>query len=268
METQLLRNAQTKPNQTSQLKPRRTTASWCSAIALCTLGVMGISTAVLPVMAQSRSPQSQEHMLRTVTVTGQSTEKILATIAQVQLGVEAQGKTAQQVQQEVAARSAAVVALLKSRSVDKLQTTGINLNPQYNYNNGKQTLTGYQASNTVSFRVPTAQAGTIMDDAVKAGASRIDSISFTASDTAIADAQKVALRKATQDAQEQAKAVLSALGLTSKEVVSIQINGANPPIPRPYMAAQAMLKSADSAATPVEGGEQGVQASVTLQISY
>jgi uncharacterized protein len=270
METQLLRNVETNSNLAFQSKQRRTTASWCSAITLCTLGLMGISTAVLPVMAQPRSPQSQERMLRTVTVTGQSTEKIPATIAQVQLGVEAQGTTAQQVQQEVATRSAAVVALLKSRNVDKLQTTGINLNPQYNYNNGKQTLTGYQASNTVSFRVPTAQAGTIMDDAVKAGASRIDSISFTASDTAISDAQKMALRKATQDAQEQAKAVLSALGLTAKEVVSIQINGANPPIPRPFMATQSMLKSADSTVpvTPVEAGEQGVQASVTLEISY
>jgi uncharacterized protein len=271
METQLLRNTQTKTNLASQTKRRRTTGSWCAAtIALCTLGFMGISTAALPVMAQSRSPQtSQERMLRTLTVTGQCTEKIPATIAQVQLGVEAQGKTAQKVQQEVATRSAAVVALLKSRKVDKLQTTGINLNPQYSYDNGKQTLTGYQATNTVSFRVPTAQAGTIMDDAVKAGASRIDSVSFTASDTAIADAQKVALRKATQDAQEQANAVLSALGFTSKDVVGIQINGSSPPVPRPYMRAQGMMvKSADSASTPVEGGEQGVQASVTLEISY
>lgn len=208
-------------------------------------------------------------MLRTLTVTGQGTEKIASTIAQVQLGVEAQGKTAQQVQQEVANRSAAVVALLKSRSVDKLQTTGINLSPQYRYDSGKQTLTGYQASNTVSFRTPTGQAGTIIDDAVKAGASRIDSVSFTAADAAIADAQKVALRKATQEAQEQAKAVLSALGLLPKEIVGIQINGANPPTPRPYpMAAQAMLKSADVSSTPVEAGEQSVQASVTLQISY
>jgi uncharacterized protein len=270
MEDQLLRNTRTQSNLTAQWQPKRMMAnSWCGAITLCTLGFIGISAPILPVMAQSRSPQlSQERMLRTLTVTGQCTEKIPATIAQVQLGVEAQGKTAQKVQQEVATRSAAVVALLKSRKVDKLQTTGINLNPQYSYDNGKQTLTGYQASNVVSFRVPTGQAGVIMDDAVKAGASRIDSVSFAATETAIADAQKVALRKATQDAQEQANAVLSTLGFTSKDVVGIQINGSNPPVPRPYMTAQARFKGADSASTPVEGGDQDVQASVTLQISY
>jgi uncharacterized protein len=264
MEDQLLCNTRAQSNLTAQWQPKR-----MIAIALCTLGIMGGSTSFLPVMAQSHFSQpAQERMLRTLTVTGQCTEKIAATIAQVQLGVEAQGKTAQKVQQEVATRSSAVVALLKSRKVDKLQTTGINLSPQYSYDNGKQTLTGYQASNTVSFRVPTGQAGVIMDDAVKAGASRIDSISFTATDTAIAEAQKIALRKATQDAQEQANAVLSALGFTAKDVVGIQINGANPPVPRPYMTSQLMDKRAGSASTPVEGGDQDVQASVTLQISY
>ena len=265
MEDQLLCNAQAKNKLATQWKSSR-----MMAIALGTaIGIMGVNTSFLPVMAQSRFSQpTQDRMLRTLTVTGQSTEKIPATIAQVQLGVEAQGKTAQKVQQEVATRSAAVVALLKSRKVDKLQTTGINLNPQYSYDNGKQTLTGYQASNVVSFRVPTGHAGVIMDDAVKAGASRIDSVSFAATETAIAEAQKIALRKATQDAQEQAKAVLSALGFTSKDVVGIQINGANPPVPRPYMTAQIMEKRVGSASTPIEGGDQEVQASVTLQISY
>jgi uncharacterized protein len=253
MEDQLLRNTRTQSNLTAQWQPKR-----MIAIALCTLGIMGGST----------SQPTQERMVRTLTVTGQCTEKIAATIAQVQLGVEAQGKTAQKVQQEVATRSSAVVALLKSRKVDKLQTTGISLSPQYSYNNSKQTLTGYQATNTVSFRVPTGQAGVIMDDAVKAGASRIDSISFTATDTAIADSQKIALRKATQDAQEQANAVLSALGFISKDVVGIQINGSSPPVPRPYMTSQVMDKRALGASTPVEGGDQDVQASVTLQISY
>jgi hypothetical protein len=223
-----------------------------------------------PGLAQDRMAQpSQERMLRTLTVTGQGTEQISATLADAQLGVEAQGKTAQQVQEEVARRSAAVVALLKSRSVEKLKTTGINLSPQYNYDNGKQILMGYQASNTVSFRVLTSQVGVIMDDAVKAGASRIDSISFAATDQAIAEAQKVALRKATQEAQSQAKAVLEALGLTSKEIVGIQLNGANVPSPVPYpVAFNKTARLQETATTPVEGGQQSVQASVTLQISY
>jgi uncharacterized protein len=79
----------------------------------------------------------------------------------------------------------------------------------------------------------------------------------------------VALGKATKDAQEQGAAVLSTLGLTPKEIVSIQLNGANTPPPVTYnMRAKVSNESTDTASTPVEGGEQSVEASVTLQISY
>jgi uncharacterized protein len=210
---------------------------------------------------------AQEKMLRTLTVSGRGVENIPTTLTQVRLGVEAQGKTANQVQAEVARRSDAVVSLLKSRGVERLQTTGISLNPIYSYTDNKQTLTGYGAANMVSFRLPTAQAGVLLDDAVKAGASRIDGVSFVATDDAIAAAQKAALRKATQDAQAQANAVLSALNFSAKEIVSIQVNGASTPPPRPMELMQ-FRKAAADAPTPVIGGDQEVDGSVTLQISY
>jgi len=217
-----------------------------------------------PVLAQEK-----EKMLRTLTVSGRQIEIIPTTLSQINLGVEVQGKTAQEVQQEAARRSSSVVALLKSRNVEKLQTTGIDLSPVYsNNNNNVQRITGYSATNTVSFRVVTDRAGTILDEAVKAGATRIDSISFIASEEAIAQAQKQALQKATQDAQQQAEAVLSTLGLKPKEVVSIQVNGANVPPPQPLLRATAAKLGTQDASTPVIGGEQQVEASVTLQISY
>ncbi|WP_421656127.1 SIMPL domain-containing protein [Leptothermofonsia sp. ETS-13] len=211
---------------------------------------------------------AQEKIMKTLTVTGRGTEMAATSLAQIRLGVEAQGKTANEVQQEVARRSNSVVTLLKARNVERLETTGINLNPTYRYDSGTQTLTGYTASNIVSFRVATEKAGSLLDDAVKAGATRIDSVSFVASDAAIATAQKAALRKATQNAQEQADAVLSALGLVSKDIVSIQIGAAFTPPPRPVFAEIDALKKAAAAPTPVIGGDQQVEASVTLQISY
>lgn len=221
----------------------------------------------LLVMGMSNPIMAQERLMRTLTVTGQGIERIPTTTAQVQLGVEVQGETAAGVQQDVARRSTAVVELLRSRNVEQLQTTGIRLNPVYSYENNRQRLIGYSGSNTVSFRVPPERAGTLLDDAVEAGATRIDSISFMASDSAIATAQKQALQEATQDAQQQADAVLSALNLTRKDIVNIQINGATPPPPMPLLLERANL-AADAAKTPVIGGEQEVQASVTLQISY
>jgi hypothetical protein len=211
---------------------------------------------------------AQEKLLRTLTVTGRGVELISTTKTQVQLGVVVQGKTATEVQQEVARRASAVVELLRSRNVEKLETTGIRLNPVYRSENNKAPqITGYSGTNTVSFRTSTEQAGKLLDDAVQVGATRIEGVSFTASDEAIASAQKQALRKATEDAQSQADAVLSTLNLTRKDIVSIQLNGATAPSPMSVFTGQDALESR-LATSPIIGGEQEVQASVTLQISY
>jgi uncharacterized protein len=215
--------------------------------------------------------EEKERMYRTLTVSGRGVESISTTLSQVNVGVEVQGKSVQEVQQEAARKSSAVVTLLKSRNVEKLQTTGINLNPIYNYTNNIQKITGYSASNTVSFRIPTEKTGNLLDDVVKTGATRIDGISFVATDDAIASAQKQALRKATQEAQQQADAVFGTLGLKSKEVVSIQVNNASTPPPIYRAFENRVGKMADAVnqqSTPVVGGEQQVEASVTLQISY
>ncbi len=225
--------------------------------------VVGLLTLTLtnPVLAQ-------EKLLRTLTVTGRGVEAIPTTKTQVQLGVEIQGKTATEVQQEVARRSSSVVELLRSRQVEKLETTGIRLNPVYSSENNKAPqITGYSGTNTVSFRTSTERAGKLLDDAVQSGATRIEGVSFTASDDAIASAQKQALRKATQDAQSQADAVLSTLNLTRKDIVSIQVNGATPPSPMPVFTGKDVLETR-LRSSPIIGGEQEVQASVTLQISY
>ncbi|MCC5622259.1 SIMPL domain-containing protein [Nostoc sp. CHAB 5715] len=220
-------------------------------------------TFTLPTLAQEK-----EKLWRTLSVSGRGVETIPTTLAQVSLGVEIQGKTAQEVQQEAARRSSAVVAFLKSQNVEKLQTTGIRLNPVYSYTNNVQKITGYAANNIVSFRITTEKAGTLLDDAVKAGATEINGISFVANDEAIAAAQKQALKEATQDAQQQADAVFSALGFKSKEVVSIQVNNASAPPPPMFLRAEASKLANTDASTPIVGGEQQVEASVTLQISY
>jgi hypothetical protein len=210
---------------------------------------------------------AQEQRIRTLSVTGRGVEAIPTTQTQVALGVEVQGKTAAEVQQEAARRSSAVVALLRSRQVQKLETTGITLSPNYTYENNQQRLIGYIATNTVSFRLNTQSAGTLLDDAVQAGATRIQGVSFVAADSAIEQAQKQALKKATQDAQAQADAVFSALNLKRGEILNIQVNGASPPPPMYRQLAASRAANAD-ATTPVVGGEQQIEASVTLQFGY
>jgi uncharacterized protein YggE len=209
---------------------------------------------------------ANERELRTITVTGEGIENIATSKAIVRLGVEVQGKEAGKVQQETANRSDAVVKFLRSRQVEKLETTGISLQPNYDFSNNQRRLISYIGANLISFQVDIAEAGSLIDEAVKVGATRIDGVSFTAGESAIADAQRTALIKATEQAREQATIVLQALGLLPKETVSIQVGNTGNPVP--IARSEAVFRSADAASSPVIGGEQTLRAAVTLEISY
>ncbi|MEO0837043.1 MAG: SIMPL domain-containing protein [Cyanobacteria bacterium J06642_3] len=203
-------------------------------------------------------------------VTGNGLEKIPSTMAQVELGVEIQGKTATEVQQEVAQRTAAVVEILQDKDVEQLQTTGVRLNPTYDRvdpRSNQRVLVGYIGTNTVSFQVTTDQVGKMLDGAVNAGATRVNGVNFTATPEALFAAKKEALRQASINAQERADVVLETLDLTAKEIVKIEVDAARIRSPQPL--AREQFAAAESAiATPVIPGEQTVQAEVILQISY
>lgn len=214
--------------------------------------------------------KAQLEPLRTLAVTGNGIEKIATTLAEINLGVEIRGKTASEVQQEIATRTAAVVDLLRSEDVQQLQTTGVRLDPNYesiDRDNPQRVLTGYTGTNTVSFQISTEQVGALLDKAIAAGASRIDGISFTASPQAISTAQKEALRKAAIDAKAKGEVVLDTLSFASKGIINIKVDEANISQPIP-LASRDFAVSESKVSTPIIGGEQTVRAFVTLEMSY
>jgi uncharacterized protein len=216
------------------------------------------------------SNSQERKTARTITASGKGLVTIPTTLSQIRLAIEISGQTPASTQQAAAKRSTQVINYLKTQQVDKLQTTGISLNPTYIYPNGRNPqITGYTATNSISFRVTNERAGAILDAAVNNGATRIDGVNFVASEQAISTAQLQALKQATQDAQRQADAVLETLSLKRREVINIQINSASTPTPIPVaqeMLRQSVAKAA--ATTPVVGGEQQVEAAVTLDIGY
>ncbi len=254
-----------QPETHTALNPIRPRALWGQWSGLCLgLGVLlgGALTLVVPPALAQTAP------LRILTVTGQGQERIPATVAQVQLGVEARGREATAVQAEVARRADAVVNYLRQQNVTQLETVGLQLSPQYDHSNNRTELVGYVGSNTIRFQFNAGAVGPILDGAIAAGATQIQGISFTASDGAIAAARQIALRRATADAQAQANAVLSQLNLGPQEVVGIQIDGAMGAIPIALPQVARFEGAQASFPTPVIAGEQTVEARVTLQIRY
>jgi len=239
--------------------------NWVSLVFLCSF-ILLFGWNLLNQSATSPAIAQDDHSSRILTVEGEGKTAIETSLTEVELGVEMEKDTAQQAQETVAEQSRKVVALLRDREVNNLQTTGIRLQPQYNYTDNERRLKGYRASNLVSFRLETDKIGDLLDQAVSAGATRIDSVNFTATDSAIAQAKKEALRSATLDAQEKAEAVLETLNLTSKSVDHIQIDQAHSITPQRNRASLAAAE--DQANSPVIGGKQEIEATVNLEMTY
>lgn len=234
------------------------------ALALVTLVTLVLLTLGWVNSASFSPTLAAEATTRVLVVHGQGTVAVPTTLTQVQLGVEVEGKTAAAVQQQVAQQSAAVVKFLQAQSVEELGSKGIQLQPNYRYENGVRRLQGYRASNLVSFQVPTEKAGEIIDGAIAAGGTRVDGVAFLATEAVLAQARQQALKGATQEAQSQADVVLESLGLSPQEVVGIQVNEPQPYTPMPLKAETSLA----AASTPVIGGKQQVRGAVTLRIRY
>lgn len=215
-----------------------------------------------PVVAQDQRES------RIITVSGQGTVDVTTAIASIRLGVLINGTSAQEVQEKVANQSNQLVARLRELQVENLKTTGISLNPQYDYQSGQAKQVGVRGQNSVAFKVPIEQAGQVLDQAIAAGASVVESVQFEATPEAIQQGREAALQLAVQDAQTQAQVVLSALNFSVQSIERIQVNTNNsfpPPVP---LAQVASVRAAERAPTPVIGGDQAVTASVTLEIAY
>ncbi|MEN9216503.1 MAG: SIMPL domain-containing protein [Gloeomargarita sp. HHBFW_bins_162] len=200
--------------------------------------------------------QTKERVLQ---VTGQALISVPAQLADVEVGVELRGNNAAQVQAEIAQRLDRIIRTLRQKSPEKLTTTGVQLTPLYGE---RQQLQGFWGRNTVQFRLPIAQTGAVLDELVSQGANQITRLTFVASESALEQGRTQALQAAVKDAQQQAQTVLQALQLTPKEVVGVTIVHIHSPMPRNLALAEAR------AVTPIVGGEQTVQAQVTLEIRY
>ncbi|MGF1575958.1 MAG: SIMPL domain-containing protein [Cyanophyceae cyanobacterium] len=240
--------------------------------AILGIAVMGLATPLgmpltAPVQAQESDVMSQANLL---TVSGQGLVTVETSIAVVRLAVWLEGESAAAVQEEVAKRTNSLVEQLRQEDVQKLQTTGISLNPRYTYRDGVTEQVGVEGQNAVQFEVPIDQAGAVLDGAIEAGATQIQSVSFKAADDVIQAAREEAIRLAIADAQDQSGVALAALNLTQSGIASIDIHGSNQaPAPVSMMMADSYSASSrESAPTPVIGGEQMIQANVTLKVRY
>lgn len=208
----------------------------------------------------------------TISVTGDGEVNIQPDRAILSFGVTTQDTSAQVAAQENSATMNSVISALEAIGINSssIQTTSYNINPETDYANGAQFITGYQVVNEVQVTVQVSDAslgtlgarvGEAIDAAAGQGANEINGIQFTASDSAIQQATNQALQAAAQDAAGQAKVVAAALGVSVLGVVSVD---ANPAYPSPVVYDGAVQ---GSASTPIVA-PQTLQITASVEAVY
>jgi uncharacterized protein YggE len=184
--------------------------------------------------------------------------------AWVQVTVESRARSPREAQKLNAAAMSAVLQKLKSAGLpgDAIQTRAYDLQPEYDYANGKQTLRGYLARNSLEVRVDDLpRLGEVLDVAVSSGANAVGNIRFDLKDRDAAERE--ALRLAVDDARKRADAAASGAGLQVERVVRIEEHRMVETPPRPVMMAM-RAKEDVAAQPPIEAGELEIRAGVTL----
>jgi len=181
--------------------------------------------------------------------------------ATVSAGVTTTEPTATAAMRRNAEEMTRVIARIKALGIAErdIQTTGVALGPQYDYQNGNPVFRGYQASNRVSVILRKIDdTGRVLDALVEAGATDIGGPTFAiADDTAIKEqARKAAVARGAA----QARAYAAMLGYTDVRVLALSESLAGGV--QPYAPAKTLRL--ETAATPIEPGMVGTDVNLTI----
>src|SRR3954454_18650616 len=129
-------------------------------------------------------------MKRTITVPGAATVTVEPDVASVRLGVNVMADTAGAARESAAQTMNAILRAVLAQGVARrdLGTSLVSLNPTMDYSGNKgPRITGYQVQNAVAVTLrDLAKAGELIDAALGAGASALDSLEFRLEDATAA----------------------------------------------------------------------------------
>lgn len=238
--------------------------------ALPALALLGVLTACGGRPAAAQAPTTPALPAPAfVEVSGSATVAVEPDRVRASFAVETQGADADQAATRNAQLMDAVIRALRASGVAgvQIETFGYNLRPDYAVATDRtqqaRVIAGYTALNNVRVGASdVSAAGKLIDAAIRAGANRVSSLSFEASDTG--PARQEALTQAVRAATSQAETMARALGRTLGAPLEVR-GGAEQPYPR--AGAEVMFRASEAVATPVEAADLTVSASVTIRFA-
>jgi len=187
--------------------------------------------------------------------------------AWVTIAAESRARTPEEAQRANATAMTAVTAKVRAAGVpsDAIQTVGYNLQPEFDFANGRQSLRDYLARNEIQVRVDALdRVGEVIGAAVASGATNVSGIRFDLKDR---DAvEREALSHAVADALARAQAAAAGAHVSIDRILRIE-EQREFAVPQPRPIAMMARQSADvGTPVPVEAGQIDIRARVVLTV--
>ena len=175
-----------------------------SMLLVALLAVIAFIGSAPAALAQEPSANSQQPVVIT---TGQATVIAQPDRAYVTIAAESRSRTSGEAQRQNAEVMTAVLQKIQQAGVpkDAIRTIGYELQPEFDYANGRQTFRTYVARNTIEVRLDAIdRVSVVIDAAGTGGATSIGGIRFDVSNREAME--RDALRQAVADARARADA--------------------------------------------------------------
>ena len=211
--------------------------------------------------------QAAPDYIRTLNVNGVGTVDLTPDIAYVYIGVHDEAITASEAVDANKAHTTAVINAIKKAGVDAkdIRTSNFSIYPSQQYGpDGTMTGTIYMVDNSVYVTVRDLDTlGDLLDDAITAGATNINSIQFDVADKTAA--VKDARTKAVEDAKLQAQEMSDAAGISLGSIQNLSFYESSP-VPMFSGKGGGGGGMAMDVAVPIQPGQLTI--SVNVSITY
>lgn len=240
---------------------------------LIALGMILLAAVLIVALLRDRWVSRDKNQ---ITVMGEGKVAYQPDTATINLGMQInKAATSQEAMSQLNQKIAAIMAAVGKLGVqkDQIATSGYNVSPNYDYKNGSQTVSGYNAAETLAIKVEgvdknsnlvgkiTAAAGTV-------GSNQVEGIDYSIS--SLNNLQQEARIKAIEDARVKAQALAQAAGIKKLGPVVSWEDASNGPQPVPLYNKALMAPATSDAVVPpaqVPAGTQDVTVDVDVNFA-
>lgn len=215
-------------------------------------------------LAQSWDNNTNKTVISVISATGVA--DIKPDRVSLTFGVETTNKTADEALNRNSDLMTKILSGLYSNGVrhNETSTSAFSISPNYNYSQGRNTITGFSTTNSILIRSSNINStARWIDNAISSGATSVEGVVFEPSEKKLDGIKNALIKQAINNAKNSAYITASILGMKVVGIKSLYINDFENPVtnPQPFFKSS-LAAPAGTNTTPIISGEQRVSISL------